>query len=110
TALNNVQGLFWAWVPAAAPPEFRWAIWGRDVPPTWGDPRVLPEQIRMYAYAALSAGYRGLGYWADEELTTEAGAARAYEIALVHAEVQLIESIIAQGADPIPLLKTFPPD
>jgi hypothetical protein len=110
TALDRPLGLFWAWVPAATPPEFRAAIWGRDVPPTWGDPQVQPEQVRMYAFAALMAGYRGLGFRGDADLTREAGTARRCEIALINAEVDLIESILAQGSDPITLLRTFPPD
>jgi hypothetical protein len=110
TALDNLQGSFWAWVPASAPVAFREAVWGRDTPPSWGDPQVLPEQIRMYAFAALAAGYRGLGFLGDDTLTSPAGRARRYEIALVKAELDLIESIIARGTDPIQLLPVFPPD
>ena len=33
TALSNSGGLFWAWIPASAPPIVRANIWGDDVPP-----------------------------------------------------------------------------
>src|SRR5262249_41298046 len=90
--------------------DFRRAIWGDDTPPPWGIPQVQPEQIRMYAFAALAAGYRGLGFAADAELTAEAGRARRYESALVKAEGDLVEALIPLRTDPIPLLPAFPPD
>ncbi|MBX6313102.1 MAG: hypothetical protein IRY99_09350, partial [Isosphaeraceae bacterium] len=108
--LNNLQGLYWAWVPMAAPPELPAVIWGRGEVPAWGYPRVQPEQIRLYTYAALAAGYRGIGFWGDAELGREAGRARRYEMALLNAEIDLVESIIARGADPILLQDTWPPD
>ncbi|MEO6809132.1 MAG: hypothetical protein ABI353_08455, partial [Isosphaeraceae bacterium] len=110
TSLDNLGGLLWAWVPAAAPSAFRIAVWGRDVPPPWGSPQVQPEQVRLYAYTALAAGYRGLAYEGDADLTRDPGKARRLEIALLQAEMDLIEPIIAEGADPIVLLPTFPPD
>lgn len=110
TALNNPQGLFWTWVSVAAPAPVRAAIWGTDVPPAWGSPRVQPEQVRLSTFAALSAGYRALGFRADAELTRASGRARLIELALLNAEIDLFESILARGIDPIPLLRAYPPD
>jgi hypothetical protein len=110
TALSNPQGLFWTWIPAAAPAVVRSATWGTDVPPAWGYPRVQPEQIRLFTYAALAAGYRALGFRGDAELTRPSGRARLIELALLNAEIDLFESILARGTDPISLLPTFPPN
>ena len=59
----NAGGLYWAWLPATPPRVVLDAIWGEGVsPPAWGCPLVQPEQLRMYTYIALAAGYRGIGY------------------------------------------------
>ncbi|CAN5823388.1 hypothetical protein BH23PLA1_BH23PLA1_08340 [soil metagenome] len=108
TGLNNPQGPFWSWVEAVPPPQLQEAVWGRDVPPGWGWAQVQPEQIRLGAYAVLSSGYRGLGFRADAELTREAGQARLIEMALLNAEVDLIESVIALGNDPIRFWPVYP--
>ncbi len=108
TGLNNPQGFFWSWIEAVPPPELQQAVWGQDVPPGWGWAQVQPEQIRLNAFAALSAGYRGLGFRADAELTREAGQARLIEMALLNAEIDLIESVVALGNDPIRFWPVFP--
>ncbi len=108
--LGNAGALFWAELPAAAPPEVTRAIWGLDVPPAWGNPIVQPEQLRQMTYAALAAGYRGIAYKGDAELTRSAGRMALLEMALLNAEIDLCESILANGADPIPLYKAYPND
>jgi hypothetical protein len=110
TAVKNPGALHWAWIPATPPEEVHQAVWGPEVPPAWGIARVQPEQLRLYTYAALSAGYRGLGFRADADLTRPAGRALLIEMALLNAEIDLFESIIAQGFDPIPLLDVYPAD
>ncbi len=108
--LGNAGALFWAELPAAAPPEFTRAIWGTDVPPPWGTPTVQPEQLRQMTYAALAAGYRGIAFKGDAELTRGAGRMLLLEMALLNAEIDLFESILANGADPIPLYNAYPND
>jgi hypothetical protein len=110
TAMKNPEALHWTWIPATPPEEVHQAVWGFETPPKWGIARVQPEQLRLYAYAVLAAGYRGLGFRGDADLTRASGRALLIEMALLNAEIDLFESIIAQGVDPIPLLPTFPPD
>jgi hypothetical protein len=109
-ATKNPNALFWAWVPTSSPADLRRAVWGDDVPPAWGWPAAQPEQIRMLAYAALSAGYRGLGFRADAELDRPGGLDRLYELTLLIAEIEMVESILARATDPIPQWPAFPPD
>lgn len=110
TTLVNGQAPFLAWVAATPDPAFKVNIWGQSTPPEWGVPQVQPEQLRLYMYAALAAGYRAIGVEADASLTTEAGRSLRAEIALVRAEIALVEGIIARGTDPISSPPAYPPD
>ncbi|HEV3164262.1 MAG TPA: hypothetical protein VGZ22_09550 [Isosphaeraceae bacterium] len=110
TAVRNPEALHWAVINTAPPEEVHQAVWGFDPPASWGIARVQPEQVRLYTYAALQAGYRGLAFHGDADLTRAAGRPLLIEMALLNAELGLFESIIAQGFDPIPQLPTFPPD
>ncbi len=107
----NAGGLYWTWIPATPPRVVLDAIWGEGVsPPAWGVPLVQPEQLRMYTYIALAAGYRGIGYQAGADLTRGNGQALLIEMALLNEELDLLESILANGADPIPFYHSYPPD
>ena len=109
--LNNPNAFFWAWIQTRPPASIRRNIWGDDTPPDWGIPRVQPEQVRLWSYTALSAGYRGLGYLGDADLTrTPSGRGLLDEMALLRAEVEIVESIIARGYDPISVMYVYPPD
>ena len=110
TVLSNATGLFWAWLPAAPPPVVQTAVWGQDVPPAWGYPQVLPEQIRVLTYMTLGAGYRGIGFRGNADLTRDAGRPLLIEMALLNEEIDLCESILANSNDPIPLYDTYRPD
>lgn len=110
TALFDVGLPFWARIDAAPAPEAGRAVWGDDLPPAWGAPRVQPEQVRVATYLALMAGYRGVEYRADAGLSRPAGRAILYELGLLNAEIDLVESILARGVDPIVALPTYPPD
>jgi hypothetical protein len=111
TIKSNAGGLFCAWIAATPPPVVQTAIWGQDVPPAWGFLRVQPEQLRLNTYLALSAGYRAIGYRADADLTrTAAGRVLLIEMALLNEEIDLFQSILAQGSDPILLYETYPSD
>jgi len=109
-ALENPGGLFLAWLPAVAPASVVTSVWGQDPPPAWGMPRVQPEQLRLFTYLALAAGYRGIGFRADADLTTMAGRAQLIEMAFLNEEIDLCESIISRGGDPVPLYDTFNSD
>jgi hypothetical protein len=110
TVKNNAGGLFCAWITATPPPVVQTAIWGQDVPPAWGYLRVQPEQIRLNTYLALSAGYRSIGFRGDADLTRPFGRVLLIEMALLNEEIDLFQSIIAQGSDPYPFVVTYPPD
>ncbi len=108
-ARSNLSGLFWAWIPAATPTIVRANVWGDDVPPAWGLPRVSPEQLRVMTFMALAAGYRGLGYMGDADLTRPAGRMLLIEMAILNEEIDLCESILARSSDPIPVYHVFDP-
>ncbi len=110
TILGNAGGLFLGWVDATPPRDIIRAVWGDDEIPAWGRPRVQPEQLRIYALAALSAGYRGLGFRADADLTRERERALFIEMAFLNEEIDLFESLIASGEDPITQFKAFYPE
>ena len=70
TTLANPGGvLFWGWVAARSEPAVIRQLWGDDMPPAWGYPRRLPEQIRLDAYSLMASGYRGWGVKGDADLT-----------------------------------------
>ena len=55
-----------------------------------------PEQIRLMTYAALAAGYRGVGFWADATLGQPGmGQQRLLEMGLLNLELQLLEPYLA---------------
>ena len=110
TAQPNPEMTYWAMIDAAPPEGIRGAAWGSNVPPGWARARVQPEQVRLMAYAALAAGYRGWGVRGDAELSEPAGRAMLNELAFLNAEMGLIESILARGKDPIQSLLTYPAD
>ncbi|MFO0979227.1 MAG: hypothetical protein U0996_22655 [Planctomycetaceae bacterium] len=62
-------------------------------------PFVEPEQIHHQVYAALSAGYRGLGFWKTRQLQIDNPADRETSLAIELAcmEVDLLEPFLARG-------------
>ncbi len=60
-----------------------------------------PEQIRLLTYVALSAGYRGLGFWSDRFLAnTHHGRDRLLQLALLNQELEMLEPMLATAAHP----------
>ncbi len=112
TVRSNLAGLFWAWIPAATPPDVVRNIWGSDSVPRWGMPTVQPEQLRLMTYLALSAGYRGLGFLGDADLTAKDGAGRALwiEMSFLNLEIDICEQILAENDQAIPFYSVFDPD
>src|SRR5207249_1434095 len=41
---GNPGALFWAELPASAPPDVPRAVWGVGTPPAWGSSMIQPEQ------------------------------------------------------------------
>jgi hypothetical protein len=110
TALNNAEALFYADIPLSGSKDVRSAIWGGDVPPSWGEPRVQHDQVRLAAFAALMSGYRGLVFRGDADLTRDQGRMMLYELALLNEELDLFESILADRSGAIDIIDTYPPE
>ena len=110
TARSNADALIWATLDATAPPIYRESIWGTDTPPSWGEPRVQPEQLRISTYAAIAAGCRGVCFRADSDLTREIGRANLIEMALLNEEIDLLEPILADPDKAIRMYDTYLPD
>jgi hypothetical protein len=117
----NPNAFFWAWIPTTARPELTGVVWGAQEPPPWGFPEVQPDQIRMQAYVALAAGFRGLGFLGDSGLTDTRGRggdsrvpnlnrAILNELTLLNEEIDLIGAVVALNVTPILTYPTFPPD
>ncbi|MDX2035771.1 MAG: hypothetical protein SFX72_03910 [Isosphaeraceae bacterium] len=106
----NPDGLLVAWLRATAPAVYSRAIWGVDRVPSWGVPRVQPEQVRNMVYAAISAGTRAIGFDGDAELTSGAGRAMLIEMALLNEELDLFEWLIGDPSKSIRILPTFNPE
>ncbi len=106
----NAGQPYWAWLPTSGSESLRRNIWGEEPPPGWGVPRVLPEQLRLMTYMALSAGYRGLGFQGDADLTRPAGRPLLIEMALLNMEIDLMETFLARSGSSIPLYSIFDPD
>ncbi len=55
-----------------------------------------PEQIRLLTYVALSAGYRGLGFWSDRYLAnSHQGRDRLLQLAILNQELAMLEPMLA---------------
>jgi hypothetical protein len=60
-----------------------------------------PEQIRLLAYTAIGAGYRGLGFWSDKSLADpHAGRDRLLALARLNQELRLLEPILVEAKEP----------
>ncbi len=110
TYQSNLGSLFWAWLPVSAPPEVVRNVWGDDTPPSWGTPPVQPEQVRLMTYLALAAGYRGIVYVGDADLTRPAGRPTWIELSFLNLEIDLCETILAENDKAIPWYQVFDPD
>ncbi|MEY2724802.1 MAG: hypothetical protein RLZZ458_669 [Planctomycetota bacterium] len=62
-------------------------------------PLIEPEQIQQQVYAALSAGYRGFGYWKTRGLQPDQPHDREISLAieLANLEISLLEPFLARG-------------
>lgn len=110
TALDNADAPYAAWIGMSPDRAVARATWGLDRPPSWGVPRVQPDQLRQMAYIALSAGCRALGFDADIDLTRGAGRALLIEAALLNEEIDLIEWLLADTAKSALMIPTYRPD
>lgn len=93
---NAGQLLFpWTWIQTE--PSSGQQLWRSN---TGGiQPYVEPEQIQHQVYAALSAGYKGVGFWKTRALEIDVPADRETAIAIELAcmEIELLEPFLARG-------------
>ncbi|HQR05793.1 MAG TPA: hypothetical protein PLN21_03170 [Gemmatales bacterium] len=109
TRLAQPDAFFWTWVQTHVPEGTRVMVHGVEKSKTSSDLGPNPGQIRLMSYLALSAGYRGLGFWADDTLNDEKlGKARKLELALLNLQFSLLEPYLATIQD-VQWIKTTDP-
>ena len=101
-ALTSPGKLMWTWIQTHLP---EWLIklqTGDANTEKFADPiGPHPEQIRVLTYLALAAGYRGIGYWSDQFLAdSHHGRDRLLEIAMLNAEMELLEPVLLAAHEP----------
>lgn len=100
TRLAQPDAYFWTWVQTHVPASTKVILTGVEKSKAMPDPGPCPGQIRLMAFLALSAGYRGLGFWADESLNDDhMGKARKLEMALLNQQFNMLEAFLATLQD-----------
>ncbi len=85
----------WTWIqtePSSTQQAWRTSVVSQS-------PFVEPEQIQHQIYAAISAGFKGIGFWKTHQLNMGESADRetALAIELACLEIQLLEPFLARG-------------
>ncbi len=101
----------WTWVQTHVPDWHLNLVYQQDGEGGFDEPiGPHPEQLRLLTYIALSAGYRGLGYWSDRFLgNSHQGRDRLLALALLNQELEMLEPLLASARDPV-WLKTKNPE
>jgi hypothetical protein len=91
----------WTWVQTHLPEWYTELVYGQSSANGFTEPiGPQPEQIRLMTYIALSAGYRGLGFWSDRFLAnTHQGRDRLLMMALLNQELEMLEPMLASAGD-----------
>ncbi|MFO0814984.1 MAG: hypothetical protein U0796_17315 [Gemmatales bacterium] len=109
TRLAQPDAYFWTWIQTHLPEQTKLLLTGVEKSPNTPDYGPSAGQIRLMSYVALSAGYRGLGFWADESLSDErVGKSRKLELALLNLQFSLLEPYLATMQD-VQWIKTQDP-
>lgn len=101
--LARPGAFMWTWVQTHLPDWFTQMAYHRPSSAGFEEPiGPEPEQIRLLTYIALSAGYRGIGFWSDRFLAdSHQGRDRLLELALLNQELLLLEPILLSAKEPI---------
>lgn len=94
----------WSWIQTHPPRETIRLAYGHDLEERPFDRPVgpTPDQIRLATYASITAGSRGVVFTSDRWLGESAkGRDRTLGLALLNAELTLLEPFIADGNPPI---------
>jgi hypothetical protein len=98
----SLENYSWTWIQTHLPPWYA-QLMGQD-PEKSNTEEMLgpqPEQIRLLAYTALAAGYRGLAFWSDRSLAdSHQGRDRLLAMALLNQELRLLEPVLVQANGP----------
>jgi hypothetical protein len=92
----------WTWVQTHLPDWFTTLVYDRPGVSAFNEP-IGPqaEQIRLLAYTAIGAGYRGLAYWSDRFLAdSHAGRDRLLSLALLNMELRMLEPLLTTAEEP----------
>jgi len=92
----------WTWVQTHLPDWFTALAYDRLGAGPFNEP-IGPhgEQIRLLAYTAIAAGYRGLGFWSDRFLAdTHTGRDRLLSLAILNQELQMLEPLLVGAEEP----------
>lgn len=91
----------WTWIQTHLPDWFTELVYGQSSEQDFDEPiGPQPEQIRLLTYVALSAGYRGLGFWSDRFLAnSHQGRDRLLQMALINQELDMLEPMLSTIKD-----------
>jgi hypothetical protein len=100
----------WTWIQTHLPDWFMTTAYekttGRFTEPLGPH----PEQIRLLAYTAIGAGYRGLGFWSDRFLAdSHMGRDRLLALALLNQEFRMLEPLLVASKEPPQWIDTSHP-
>jgi hypothetical protein len=111
-ALTGPGKLSWTWIQTHLPEWYLGLVHGDPACENFPAPvGPHPEQIRLLTYLSLAAGYRGIGYWSDKFLADSChGQDRLLEIALLNAEMELLEPVLMATQDSAEWRKTNHPN
>jgi hypothetical protein len=101
--LARPGAFLWTWVQTHLPDWFTEMAYHRAAGASFDEPiGPQPEQIRLLTYIALSAGYRGLGFWSDRFLAdSHQGRDRLLTLALLNQELLLLEPLLVTAKEPL---------
>lgn len=91
----------WTWIQTHLPPWYTELVYRKSAEEEFDEPiGPQPEQIRLLTYIALSAGYRGIGFWSDRFLAnSHHGRDRLLQLALLNQELEMLEPMLATVRD-----------
>jgi hypothetical protein len=92
----------WTWIQTHLPDWYTALVYDRGAGGAFTEPvGPLPEQVKLMAYTAIAAGYRGLGFWSDRFLAdSHTGRDRLLAMALLNQELQLLEPLLVSAEEP----------
>ncbi len=98
----SLENYSWTWIQTHLP-DWYTELMRQGVEKSDGEELLgpQPEQMRLLAYIALAAGYRGLAFWSDRYLAdSHAGRDRLLAMALLNQELRMLEPVLVQANGP----------